>query len=129
MLSQQFTVALIPQDLYNMVVAHLTARLGTNSVRAYGTMDDGEPVPAKATFFDYVVISQRRYWAQSRTANKHNAHVAVATGHRTYRVGHLVSIFAFPLNVATCPFVRLGLVHFLLPSNVSLPAASSWNSV
>jgi hypothetical protein len=114
--------------LYGQVLAYLTLRLPMHAVRSGLALGSGVPVPFEATFFDWVVVSQRRYRASSRSKNNANSLVAIKNGPSKFMVGELTTILAFPLNLAQCPVVRLGLVRFLKPVLSPFPQDSAWSS-
>jgi hypothetical protein len=116
------------QRLYLQVLGHVQIRLPPGSVRSFRVLGPGVPVPPSALFFDWVVVSQRRYYAASRAKDRANSVVAVRTGATTFNVGELVSIFAFQLAVPQLPHVRLGLVRFLRPVENAFHAESAWRA-
>jgi hypothetical protein len=116
-------------SLYNQVLTYLSVCLPPGCVRSCLMLGPGVPIPAKATFFDSVVISQRRYWASSRTKNNTNSLVAVRSGADTFEVGELVSIIAFTLAKPRYPIVKLGLVRYLKPVQEAFPVESTWSQM
>jgi hypothetical protein len=118
----------MPPALYERVLTWLQLRLAQHTARSFFTTGPGIPVIPRATFFDWVVISQRRYWAASRTKNATNSMIAVRDGLDSYKVGELNVIFAFKLGLPQLPFVRLGLVRFLKPVGDPYPSESAWSS-
>jgi hypothetical protein len=116
------------RDLYLRVVAHLELRLPPNSVRSYLQLGPGIPVPPSATFFDYVVVAQRRYWASSRSSNCADSMAIIKSSNSSYQVGELVSILAFHCPLPQLPVVRLGYVRLLLRATDACPQDSAWNS-
>jgi hypothetical protein len=111
--------------LYRHLVDFLQLRLPVHSYFALGPQ---VPVPVQVTFFDWVVVAQRRYWASLQTSNSTNLLVAVRQGPGIYKVGELTSIFTFKLKIPTCPFVHLGMVRYLKPVLDAFPSQSAWSS-
>ncbi|KZV60007.1 hypothetical protein PENSPDRAFT_558091, partial [Peniophora sp. CONT] len=115
----------MPPDLYAQVLAYLRLRLPF-PVRSHITLGPAVALHAEATFFDYVVISQRRYWASSRTNNRANTIVAVCTDAGQYTVGELTSIVG--ISQPQLPVIRLGLVRWLV-SCEDAPVESHWSAM
>lgn len=110
--------------VYADVLAHFSTRLPfpVRSHIAVGTQ--GIPVLPNATFFDYAVIDQRRYWASTRNNNSGNSLIAVSTGFNETSVGELTEIFA--LQQPTLGGLhRFGRVRWLVPLDIDL-SESAW---
>jgi hypothetical protein len=114
--------------LYQQVLSYLSIRLPPGSICSRLTLGPGVPVPIQATFFDSVVISQRRYWASSRTKNSANSRIAVRSGADIFQVGELLSVLAFTLPDPRYPIVQLGLVRYLKPVPDAFSEESAWST-
>jgi hypothetical protein len=126
----------MPPELYSLVLDHLRKRL-TYNIRSHLALSGDVPLMPEATFFDYVIISQRRYWASSRARNPTNSLVAVSRGPGLYDVGELISIFALVPPVpggvrvnessSRTDVVRKGQVRFLRRVEEPYVASSAWS--
>jgi hypothetical protein len=115
------------RELYLLVLQHLQVRLPPDAVRSHRVLGPGVPVPAKALFFDWIVIAQRRYHASSRSRDRANSMVAIKTSFNDFTVGELQVIFAFNLPLPQQPVVRLGAVRMLRPVAEAYPMESAWS--
>lgn len=124
LLSTHSISGLMGPDVYADVLAHFTARLPI-PVRSHIAVNvEGIPVLPNATFFDYAVINQRRYWASTRNNNAGNSLIAVVTGTGETNVGELTEIFA--LQQPTLGGLhRFGCVRWLVPLDIDL-SQSAW---
>jgi hypothetical protein len=117
------------RELYQLVLERLRKQLPFG-IRSHLTLSADVPLLPQATFFDYVVISQRRYWASSRARNPTNSLVAISRGPGKYDVGKLVSIFALvqprPSIEATTHVLRLGQVRMLRRVEGAFAPESAW---
>jgi hypothetical protein len=110
---------------YQHLVAYLELGLPVRSCFAVGPE---VLVPIQVSLFGWVVISQHRYSASSRSNSSANSIIAVRDGARGYKVGELVSIFVFKLGLAARQFVRMGVVRYLTPAPNAFPEESAWSS-
>jgi hypothetical protein len=67
----------MPPALYKQVLTWLELCLAQHTVHLFFTTGPGLPVIPRATFFDWVVISQRQYWAALCTKNTMNSMIAI----------------------------------------------------
>ncbi|KAI0027268.1 hypothetical protein K488DRAFT_74674, partial [Vararia minispora EC-137] len=79
--------------------------------------DDGIPLLSRATFFDYVIISQRRYWAAYRTNDHANSLVSVLMSDNCQAP-------LTPPNGLT-----LGWMRWLVPTRHRMAEGSSWHQI
>ena len=112
--------------LYLSVLNYLRLRLPTLSLQSWISPGTGIPLLPDAVFFDYVILSGRRYWSASRTNNVANALVAIRKADGTFGVGELKCILGLVQDAI--PVQRLGYVSWLVPDNVEIPPSSAWNS-
>jgi hypothetical protein len=119
------------RDLYQLVLERLCKQLPFG-IRSHLTLGADVPLLPQATFFDYVVVSQRRYWASSRARNPTNSLVAISRGSGKYDVGELMSIFALvqprPSIAAPSQVLRLGEVRMLRRVEGAFTPHSAWSS-
>ncbi|TFY72264.1 hypothetical protein EVG20_g747 [Dentipellis fragilis] len=111
-------------DLYQQVLQYLQLRMF--HVRSHMVLGPGVPLLPKMTMFDYVVISQRRYWASTRNNNLANSLVAVATGPGQFVVGKLTRLFAISQPHVSPANIYLGEICWLVPVINAYPADSAW---
>lgn len=124
MLSTRSVTSLMNPDVYRAVLDHFTARLSFPVRSHIAASSVGVPVLPQATFFDYIVINQRRYWASSRNSNNANSLIAVATGQGSYHIGELIDIFA--ISQQTLGGIhRFGRVRWLQPFAFDM-SQSAW---
>lgn len=111
-------------DLYNEVLQYFTLRLSIRVRSHIAAITDGVPILPQATFFDYVVINQRRYWASTRTNNEGSSLISVATGPQQIHVGELTHVFTLQ-QPTLGGLYRFGRVRWLCPVNIDL-SSSTW---
>lgn len=123
-LSSRSNSAYMDERLYTKVLQYFRPRF-ILPIRSHLTLGTPESIPLlpTVTFFDYTVISQRRYWASSRNNNIANSLIAVTTGPHQVHVGELQDIFV--IDQPALGLHRLGHVRWLVPSTVDLQG-SAW---
>jgi hypothetical protein len=114
-------------SLYRGLLNELELHLPPNSIRSYlSGAGPGLVLQPKATFFEWVVIDQRRYPAFEHTKSIPNTNIAVKDGSGAYRVGQLMTIFAVRLGLPQMPFVQMGEVRMLKTVEDTYPSDSAW---
>ena len=113
--------------LYSKVLQYLRLRLPF-PIRSHIASGTEPPLLTYATFFDHVVIAQRRYWAASRNNNIANSLVAVATSPGVVSIGELIDIFVLAQPRLQRVF-HFGQVWWLVPLTQAIPPASPWSSL
>ncbi|VDB84878.1 unnamed protein product [Peniophora sp. CBMAI 1063] len=124
-LSSRCTQTRMQDTLYLAVLGYLRLRLPSIALQSWLSPADGIPLLPEAMFFDYVVLSSRRFWASSRTNNVGNTLIAVRK-EGGYAVGELQAIIG--IAQAGVPVQRLGYVNWLVSQDVSIAPTSAWNS-
>jgi hypothetical protein len=108
--------------LYSAVLHFLRSRLPTLKLRSHLSLgtpgDESTSLRTKVTFFDYVVVSQRRYWALSRASAPFNSFVAVCTSENSISVGELLDIVV--VDQDKVGHHVLGHVRWLVPLSMDL---------
>ncbi|EPS97090.1 hypothetical protein FOMPIDRAFT_1129209, partial [Fomitopsis schrenkii] len=112
--------------LYDQVLRYLKVR-GLD-VRSHLALGAGPPLFPDATFFDYVVISQRRYWSSARNNNRTNSLATISLGPRETAVGELVLILAVSQPHVSDSVFYLGEVRWLVPATEPYHATSAWRT-
>lgn len=113
-------VEMVP-PLYSAVLRFLRSQLPMLNLRSHlllGIPGDGSiPLRTKVTSFDYVVVSQRRYWALSRASTPFNSSVAVRTSEDSISVGELLDIIV--LDQEKIGYHVFGHVRWLVPLSIN----------
>lgn len=105
--------ASLSSDRYTQVLSYVRSRVPF-PIRSHLVLGNDVPLFPNVTFFDYVVIAQRRYWASSRNNNIANSLVAVQTGSDgEVSIGELSEIFVVTQHALQTPFF-LGYVRWLV---------------
>lgn len=113
-------------ELYEEVLSHFSLRLPF-PVRSHIAAGLEVPVLPTATFFDYVIVNERRYWASSRNNGEGNSLVAVATGSTEIFVGELTDIFVLQQQSIGGTY-RFGRVQWLTPVSIDT-SSSAWSAI
>lgn len=125
LLSTRSVTGLMAPDVYRDVLDHFVIRLPFPVRSHIATSNVGVPLLPQATFFDYVVINQRRYWASSRNSNNANSLISVMTGQGSSHVGELTDIFT--ISQSTLGGIhRFGRVRWLQPFAFDM-SRSAWS--
>lgn len=116
------------RDIYSKVLYFLqaTCRL---PLRSHLVLGPQAPLFSTATFFDYVIVSQRRYFSSNRTNTLANALISAPRDNTsTPRVGELLDIIV--LNQPDLGGVYyLGHVQWFVPVPWdNIPRSSAWRS-
>lgn len=111
-------------SLYEQVLCHIRVR-GINA-HSHLALGEGVPLLPTATFFDYVVISQHRYWASSRNGNYINSLAAISRGFNQVAVGELLHIVALAQPQLSASVIYLGVIRWLVPTENPYVPESAW---
>ncbi|KAK0432003.1 hypothetical protein EV421DRAFT_1911298 [Armillaria borealis] len=85
----------LPMDVYHSLLRYLQVHFPHSHLRSYFSLGDSDSLALEpcATIFDYVIVSQRRYWSLSRATNGNaNSLVAVCMGPGEVSIGELMDI-------------------------------------
>jgi hypothetical protein len=124
--SDRVLEAFASPDLYVAVFNHLQLRLPSLSLVPSGNI--GIRVPHSMAFYEWVVVSGRRYFIRTSTTNPMNAIVAVCAGPLSYQVACLEHLVAFRLDTSELSIIRLVALRYLALSAEVLPEDSVWRS-
>lgn len=124
-LSQRGTEEDMEPLLYEQVLWYVRVR-GIHA-RSHLALGAGVPLLPTATFFDYVVVSQHRYWASSRNSNNANSLAAIAQNLNQVAVGELLKIVALAQPQLTAGVIYLGVVRWLVPVDNAHSPESAWS--
>lgn len=117
----------LSRSLYDDVLDNLRLRYPELPIRSYLVPGLEIALLPTVTFFDYVIIASRRFWASSRTNSRANSLVVVRTGPQlSPRVGVLLDILGIAQQ--RLPIQRLGHVQWLMRCEEAIPSKSSWTS-
>lgn len=105
--------------LYATTLRHVQDRVPF-AVRSHLALGNAVPLFPNATFFNYVIIEQRRYWAANRNNNEANSLVAISVGPvNDVSVGKLMDIFVLNQESLGTRFL-LAHVRWLVPMDLPM---------
>lgn len=116
-------------SLYFEVLSYIRDRLPF-PIRSHVSLGPEVPLFPNVTFFNYIVLNQRRYWASSRNNNIANSLVAVRSGlFDQAAVGELTDILIVSQPALQTRFF-LGYVKWFVPLTLDEGRLddSSWSS-
>jgi hypothetical protein len=87
----------------------------------------GVAVPRQTAFYEWLIVSGRRYYTDDKVSNAQNAMVAIRDGH-SYSIGRLKHIVAIELGLPHLPIVACAAVQLAVPVHAALPEDSHWKS-
>lgn len=124
-LSTQFKEDRMALDHYEKVLLYLRCVHNLN-LRPHIAFGHELPLLDTAFYFDYIIVSQRRYYASNRTNNTANSIVVVQSpASSEVRIGELTDILILK-QVHLGGIYHLGHVRWLIPASIPLAECTNW---